>query len=907
MARIQTNIPSLTGQHNLQRANAALNTSLVRLSTGLRINTGKDDPGGLIASEILRSEIVSVGQSIRNSERANNIVSTADAALAQVSTLLNDIRGLVVASANKGAVSTSEIAASQVQVDSALESIARIGQTTVFGGDKLLNGTKSFLVSTTGGSLGPFRSTADINISTIDPSLHTAASGDDVQVNITSAATKASLEIRGDDLTAANGAGLLDLSLGTSTKGKVTLLGRDNDLATNGSLSDLTLATATRASKTITIASLSTLSTTTATTTFTLSNSITGGSASITVTDATLIAGGTAARDYLIGLVNAQTTTTGVVARANGANVTLETLAAGSAQVAAAISIVGTAGDAADQTLLTNGSAAVAATTAGTGATDANSTTFTLTGGKNASGPAVTLSVNNLLLINSSQVLVTAINAHTASTGIVASLGTDGVLGTALGASVILTDSRVGSTSGVTITATTATAGADVTNFNATRSTTGGVDGTSNTTSIEVIGDRGRAVVSVNNDAVINNVSALAAAINSVLSLTGVTATGSGHGGLVTLTSEKYGSRAIISANAISSTNSADVTLFNASGTQKATSGTDAVGTATYGGAARNFQADGEVISLNETSLAFTATTDPSLTPRTTASVTLVNAGAGLQSLNDTAGNVLGLTITGRTGGSANITVDGIALQADIRVLANAINAQTFTTGVRARLSDPTSVTSNLILEATTAGAGSVSIIARPQPATTQAADVSLFNGTAVQTTVVAGSNVPTSGTTNTTASFDVTGGALFQIGPVVNFANQVNVNIVALDLTTLGRNFSTTGNKGLVNIKTGGTDVLSATDLSTAERIVLQAISQITTLRGQLGALQKNVLESNIASQQTSFEQVTAAQGLIRDADFAAETANLTKNQILVQAGTSVLAIANQSPQNILALLPRG
>jgi flagellin len=905
MARIQTNIPSLTGQHNLQRTNAALNVSLVRLSTGLRINTGKDDPAGLIASEILRSEIGSIGQSIKNSERANNIVATADAALTQVSTLLNDIRALIIASANKGAVSTAEIAANQIQVDSALESISRIGQTTVFGGDKLLNGTKSFLVSTTGGSLGPFRSTADIQIGTIDPSLHTSTAGDDIQIDVTSTATKATLEIQGDDLTANNGAGLLDLSLGTSTKATTTLLGRDNDLATNGSLSDLTLATATRATKAITVAAFAGLSAVTATTTFTLSNSVTGGSASITVTDATVAAGGTAARDYLIGLVNAQSSTTGIVARANGANVQLDTLAAGATQVAGAISIVGTAGDAADQALFTNGSAAVAATTAGAGATDANNTTFTLTGGKNASGPAVTIQVNNFAVINSSQILVDAINTQTGSTGIVASLGTDGVGGTALGASVILRDSRVGSSSAATITSTTATAGADVTNFNATRSTAAGVDGTSNTTSIEIVGDLGRAVVTVSNDSVINNVSALAATINAVTSLTGVTAAGSGHGGLVTLTSQNYGTRAILSANAISASDSADVTLFNDEDTQQATAGTDSNGTVTYGGATRNFQASGEVITLNETRLALTAATDPTLTPRTTASITLNNT--ALQGLDNTAGNVLGLTVTGRSGSAVNISVDSIALQADIRVLANAINAQTFNTGVRARLSDPTSVTSNIVLESTTAGAGSITITARPQPATTQAADVALFNGATVQTNLVAGTNVPTTGVTNTTASFDVSGGALFQIGPNVNFANQVNVNIVALDLTTLGRNYSATGNKGLINIKTGGTDVLSSIELSTAEKLVSQAISQITTLRGQLGSLQKNVLESNIVSQQNSFEQVTAAQSNIRDADFAAETASLTKNQILVQAGTSVLAIANSSPQNILALLPRG
>jgi flagellin-like hook-associated protein FlgL len=146
--------------------------------------------------------------------------------------------------------------------------------------------------------------------------------------------------------------------------------------------------------------------------------------------------------------------------------------------------------------------------------------------------------------------------------------------------------------------------------------------------------------------------------------------------------------------------------------------------------------------------------------------------------------------------------------------------------------------------------------------------------------------------------------GALFQIGPNVNYANQININITGLDLATLGRNYATTGSKGVSALKTGGSDQLSSSDLSNAALLVTQAIGQIATLRGQLGSLQKNVLESNIVSQQNTLEQVTAAQSTIRDADFAAETANLTRSQILVQAGTSVLSIANSSPRDILALL---
>ena len=94
MTRINTNVSSLVARNTLGRSNAALEQSLTRLSTGLRINTGKDDPAGLIASENLRSDITSIKKAISNTERANQVIATADSALGQVSSLLTDIRGL---------------------------------------------------------------------------------------------------------------------------------------------------------------------------------------------------------------------------------------------------------------------------------------------------------------------------------------------------------------------------------------------------------------------------------------------------------------------------------------------------------------------------------------------------------------------------------------------------------------------------------------------------------------------------------------------------------------------------------------------------------------------------------------------------------------------------------------------
>lgn len=145
MTRINTNISSLVAQSRLNRTNDDLQTALTRLSTGLRINTGKDDPAGLIASEALRSNITSINKAISNTQRAVQIIATADSALGQVSSLLNTMRGLIVEGANQGAISDDEIAANQLQIDSSLEAINRISQTTTFQGRKLLDGSLDFV------------------------------------------------------------------------------------------------------------------------------------------------------------------------------------------------------------------------------------------------------------------------------------------------------------------------------------------------------------------------------------------------------------------------------------------------------------------------------------------------------------------------------------------------------------------------------------------------------------------------------------------------------------------------------------------------------------------------------------------------------------------------------------------
>jgi len=92
--------------------------------------------------------------------------------------------------------------------------------------------------------------------------------------------------------------------------------------------------------------------------------------------------------------------------------------------------------------------------------------------------------------------------------------------------------------------------------------------------------------------------------------------------------------------------------------------------------------------------------------------------------------------------------------------------------------------------------------------------------------------------------------------------------------------------------------------DIGRGAEIVNQAIGKVTSLRGRLGAFQRTTLESNMASLSETMANLQEAESSIRDADFAAESAGLTRAQILVQSGTSVLALANQNPQNVLSLL---
>ena len=147
MSRINTNVNSMLSQRTLGLNNRSLSTSLERLSTGLRVNRGSDDPSGLIASENLRSEKESISAAIGNAERAEQVMNIAEGGLQEVNALLLEVQSLVGQSANDAGISEDEKKANQLEIDSIVQTIDRIASTTSFQGTKLLNGNYDFEVS----------------------------------------------------------------------------------------------------------------------------------------------------------------------------------------------------------------------------------------------------------------------------------------------------------------------------------------------------------------------------------------------------------------------------------------------------------------------------------------------------------------------------------------------------------------------------------------------------------------------------------------------------------------------------------------------------------------------------------------------------------------------------------------
>ncbi len=946
MTRINTNVSSLVAQNRLNKTNADLNTSLTRLSTGLRINTGKDDPAGLIASEALRSDITSINKAISNTQRASQIIATADSALGQVSSLLNDVRGLVVEAANNGALSEDEIAANQLQIDSSLEAINRIAQTTTFQGRRLLDGSLDFITKAGNG----FGNVRDIKI---DQANLGATGKIAVDVNVTAAATKAAISSTGipagatpvkssgsitfgSPIPDAEASGTVNLAnsytIGAEATGSLNFASAWTPgaeatgtltLASSGAELDIAAVDGGAADGAIgnsTIINLSTVANGTAS-----SASYDAASNTLTLTleegvDAAQVAADLAGNaDFSFSVGSGDSTNNVVAADAPPSPITglfaVNNTGTNLTNPATGFTLTAVNGGAADgakgnltQIVQTSGTS--------TGATyDAANDLLTLTVADGATINDVVAAINGSLgsdflasnTVNGNYQYSSADNTPT-GTPLSGELsgGTNPLLASSFDIEAVnggLADGTAGNgatlnfVSGASTSAAydavnnvlnvTVAAGATVASIAAQINAEGNfiTKGLQNGNALFGAADLGSNDPSLagGTDGVANDIITVEAddaspdfdgrtiTLNSDNSLSSGQATASldANGNILVNVSNNGPVNIGAIASAID-----DLDGFSASLTT-----TDGDGVYSGNDIANDPDVTASALSGGVFGGGLQADLVVQLTGATGSEVFQFEKGANLTSIIQAVNLVKDSTGIEASDDGGNLKLSGTGYGSDSLVAVEVISegvGGTFASGLSASRANGSDVSATVNGTSATGKGNTLSI-------NTATLDLSL--------TVADGSNA--------SIAFTITGGgAQFQLGPDVVSNQQARLGIGSLNTAKLG-----SANGRLYELASGGTKSLDK-DATGAARVINDVINKVTNLRGRLGAFQATTLESNLNSLNDTVANLTEAESSIRDADFAAESARLTRAQILVQSGTSVLGIANQNPQNVLGLL---
>lgn len=208
MLSIINNTSSMQAQQALGNTSNTLSTSLQRLSTGLKINSGADGPAALVISQAQQAQIAGLNTAIDNTNQAVSLVQTGEGALGEVNNLLTQVRSLALNSANSGVNDANALAANQAQIANALNTINQIANNTQFNGKQLLDGSSGYNAVSSNTSVTGLSSNASTTLGTYT-------------LTITQAAQK----------------GQVDVSTGANTAtalGKTVTLGQDENLTFNG-------------------------------------------------------------------------------------------------------------------------------------------------------------------------------------------------------------------------------------------------------------------------------------------------------------------------------------------------------------------------------------------------------------------------------------------------------------------------------------------------------------------------------------------------------------------------------------------------------------------------------------------------------------------------------------------------
>jgi len=255
---INTNIVSLNAQRNLNQSQSSLATSMQRLSSGLRVNSAKDDAAGLAIAERMNTQVRGLNVAARNANDGISLAQTAEGALGKVGDMLQRMRELAVQSAN-ATNSTSDRAALQAEVVQLKEEIQRIAATTSFNATKLLDGSftaQNFQIGANAGETIVLSAIVDADLDALG-TLQTAADTYTQTLGaltVTNGALTASLDINGITVsipalggrTAGDALTALVAAFGTAKTNNAAALGNVS-MAASGAITstDATLTTAT--------------------------------------------------------------------------------------------------------------------------------------------------------------------------------------------------------------------------------------------------------------------------------------------------------------------------------------------------------------------------------------------------------------------------------------------------------------------------------------------------------------------------------------------------------------------------------------------------------------------------------------------------------------------------------------
>lgn len=317
---INTNIPSMNAQRNLDKSQNALQKSIQRLSSGLRINSAKDDAAGLAISNRMTAKIRGLDQAVRNSNDGISLAQTAEGALQESTTILQRIRELSVQASNDTATDDDR-ASLQVEVGQLVDELDRIATSTTFNGRKLLDGTFSdakFQVGADAGQTVSFSMTS-ARTSALGSSSGATQEGQYARASVTSspaAITGATLATSGT------------LGAGIATKGDLTVngvkidatsAGDDGVSTTDNSASAISIAAAINKSTSnhgvVAVANATSLNLGT----FTTAAGVTLDTGELTINGVS-ISGDAADNNELLGSINAESDQTGVVATVDDTN-----------------------------------------------------------------------------------------------------------------------------------------------------------------------------------------------------------------------------------------------------------------------------------------------------------------------------------------------------------------------------------------------------------------------------------------------------------------------------------------------------------------------------------------------------------------------------------------------------------